>query len=380
MTTRNTLRTALSLFAITGLLASASHVEARSKVQRPRVEVVFALDTTSSMGGLIGAAKTKIWSIVNEIAEGKPSPDIKLGLVGFRDKGDAYVTTKIDLTGDLDAVYEKLMAFQPQGGGDGPEHVNAALKEAVHGMSWSQDRKTLKVVYLVGDAPPHMDYAGEVEYPKLAKQAIRKDLIINTVQCGSWGETTKIFKDIAYRSEGRFLAIAQSGGAVAVTTPFDSKLAELSRKLDSTYLTYGKVAEQRARKAKLKRADTLSKSAAPEAAAARASFRGSAGAGAFGGGRDLIADAETGKVVLGELDDDELPVEMQGLDKKAQTKLLAEKKVERKKIQKQIAKLSKQRDAHVKMELAKKGGAKDSFDAKVMDSLREAAADKGIKY
>lgn len=37
---------------------------------RPAVEVVFVLDTTGSMGGLIAAAKEKIWSIANTLATG----------------------------------------------------------------------------------------------------------------------------------------------------------------------------------------------------------------------------------------------------------------------------------------------------------------------
>ena len=67
------------------------------------MEVVFCLDTTGSMGGLIEGAKEKIWSICNQIAGGKPTPDLKVGLVAYRDKGDDYVTKVYDLTDDLDA-------------------------------------------------------------------------------------------------------------------------------------------------------------------------------------------------------------------------------------------------------------------------------------
>src|SRR5512143_2860384 len=59
---------------------------------RPKVEVVFVLDTTGSMTGLIQGAKEKIWSIAKHIASGKPTPDVSIGLVAYRDIGDAYVT------------------------------------------------------------------------------------------------------------------------------------------------------------------------------------------------------------------------------------------------------------------------------------------------
>src|SRR5437899_2180445 len=82
---------------------------------RPEVEVVFCLDTTGSMGGLINAAKQKIWAISNQIASGKPTPRVKIGLVAFRDRGDTYVTKVFDLTDDLDAIHGQLMGFHAQG-------------------------------------------------------------------------------------------------------------------------------------------------------------------------------------------------------------------------------------------------------------------------
>src|SRR6266403_2193346 len=65
---------------------------------RPRIEVCFALDTTGSMTGLIEGAKQKIWSIANEMVSAKPTPELRLGLVAFRDRGDDYVTKDFDLT------------------------------------------------------------------------------------------------------------------------------------------------------------------------------------------------------------------------------------------------------------------------------------------
>ena len=89
--------------------------------ERPRVEVVFVLDTTGSMGGLIKAAKEKIWSIATTLASAQPAPEIRMGLVAYRDRGDAYVTRVVDLSDDLDSLYSTLMDFQASGGGDGPE-------------------------------------------------------------------------------------------------------------------------------------------------------------------------------------------------------------------------------------------------------------------
>src|SRR6201988_5514536 len=75
---------------------------------RPRVEVAFVLDTTGSMGGLIEGAKRRIWSIARRIGEGRPRPDLRISLVGYRDLGDEYVTRVHDMSGDLGDVYHTL--------------------------------------------------------------------------------------------------------------------------------------------------------------------------------------------------------------------------------------------------------------------------------
>ena len=93
----------------------ATEAKATLEAKTPKIEVVFVLDTTGSMSGLIAAAKEKIWAIANTLATAKPAPVIKMGLVGYRDRGDAYVTTYTALTDDLDAVYANLMKFQAAG-------------------------------------------------------------------------------------------------------------------------------------------------------------------------------------------------------------------------------------------------------------------------
>src|SRR5881296_1294635 len=120
-----------ALTALLGLSlpAVAAPVPAAKK---PQIEVVFCLDTTGSMGGLIDGAKAKIWAICNQIAGGKPTPDLKVGLVAFRDRGDEYVTKVFDLTDDLDAIYSDLKKFKAAGGGDIPESVNQALDDSVN--------------------------------------------------------------------------------------------------------------------------------------------------------------------------------------------------------------------------------------------------------
>src|SRR3954453_15148764 len=112
---------AAAALALVGLLPSARADDKPASVKKPRVEVVFCLDTTGSMSGLIEGAKTKIWQICNQIINGKPTPALRVGLVAFRDKGDSYITKVHDMTDDLDAVYSEVRTYRAEGGGDAPE-------------------------------------------------------------------------------------------------------------------------------------------------------------------------------------------------------------------------------------------------------------------
>src|SRR5262249_12464274 len=152
-------------------------------------------DTTGSMSGLIEGAKQKIWAIANQMASAQGSPEIRLALIGYRDRGDAYVTSLHDLSDDIDALYTNLQTFQADGGGDGPESVNQALHEAVTRLSWSSDPGAYRVIFLVGDAPPHVDYPQDVSYTTSVQLARTRGIVVNTIQCGWDGETTRIWRE-----------------------------------------------------------------------------------------------------------------------------------------------------------------------------------------
>ena len=151
---------------------------------KPKMQIVFALDATGSMSGLMTAAKDKIWSIINSLNQTDPMPEIQVGLVFYRDKGEAFVTKIIPLTDSMDFVYAELMKMQAVGGGDGPESVNKGLYDAVQAINWNKDTSTYKAIFLVGDYEPHMDYKNDVPYYESCKIAKSKDIVLNTILMG----------------------------------------------------------------------------------------------------------------------------------------------------------------------------------------------------
>jgi len=349
---------------------------------RPAVEVVFVLDTTGSMGGLIAAAKEKIWSIANTLATADPAPDIRMGLVGYRDRGDQYVTVVTPLTEDLDAVYTNLMQFRADGGGDGPESVNQALYEAVNRPHWSREPGTYRVIFLVGDAPPHMDYQDDVQYAETCRLANKNDIVINTIQCGSMAETTPVWRRIARLAEGQYFRVAQSGSAVLYETPYDEPIAALSGKLDSTRIYYGDASHVAAMEERKREADAIYEAAAPSAVAKRTIFNaGKAGTKNFLGSQELVDDVSSGRVALEDVKEKELPEELKGMSLQERKTFVADRGAERRTLQKKIEDLAAKRQTYIEEKVKQEAGeGAASLDAQIYRCIQAQAAEKEITY
>lgn len=377
---------AVSLLASCALVPRA-HAQPPAKSQnikplpspKTAIEIAFVLDTTGSMGGLIEGAKAKIWSIVNDIASAKPTPNIKIGFVAYRDKGDAYVTQVHDLSEDLDKAFATLQTFQAAGGGDTPEHVSKGLSDGVKELSWSKARKSglYQVIFLVGDCPPHTDYNDGFDYRTSAKQAAQRSITINTVRCGNEAQTEPVWQNIALLGGGKYFSIAQDGGMTAISTPYDEKLGALADKLEGSTIAYTREGaafrdESRAANAAL---PAVSK-------ADRAAFN--AKSAQVYGDFDLATKYGNYQVngeQLRELKKDDLPAEMQKLAPAEREIFLQKKLAERKIARDELTALQKQREAYLQAELKKRNVTKqDGFDALVKATMRQQAARRGLRF
>lgn len=373
---RNRLFTAvlgLCLFALPAVAAdSAADNAVEIARAAPQVEVVFVLDTTGSMGGLIAGAKEKIWFIAGQIVAGEPTPEVRMGLVAYRDKGDAYVTRVFDLTDNIDQVYTDLMGFQAAGGGDFPENVNQALFDSLHKISWSEEANVLRIIYLVGDAPPH-PYEEVPSHTALAGEAARRGILINTIQCGRHAQTTAIWQEIAEHAGGHFFQIDQEGGVRHIPTPFDAEMAELNAKLMETTVVYG-AADVRGRQSVL---NVNVAGYDTNAAAERAAFSFRSGNVA---NHDLLDTLRRENLTVADLDEAQLPESMQAMTVAERTELLEGMRQQRAGILKNIQEVSARRDAFLREAIDQNDEARQGFDFQVMDALRRQATKAGIRY
>jgi Mg-chelatase subunit ChlD len=385
--------TAIATFVIGVAVASVLVFDRKSaqiapvKLSRnaPALEMVFVLDTTGSMGGLIEGAKQRIWGIVNEVMQTPSHPSVKIGLVAYRDRGDEYVTQVLPLTDDLDKVYTTLMEYNAAGGGDGPENVRRALADGLTKPGWSAGGENVaRIIFLVGDAPPHNDYADEQDTLVSAALAVKQGMIVNTIQCGAESETTQAWKAIALQGQGQYFAIPQNGGVQTISTPVDEQISKLGTKLGSTYLAYGGGAGEAGVQYRMEAkriadsVETTVASSAPGEARVQRSFNKAINAKAYIG--DLLQDIENGSTKIESVKEQDLPSELRSLSPANRAKEIEKRLAERREIRQQILELSKQRTEYIAAEQKKRTrGTQNSFDLAVSAALKEQLAKKGIK-
>lgn len=310
----------------TNKLQAHNLTEPQTLVKTPKAhatknaEIVFCLDATGSMSGLIGTAKEKIWDIVSELAQDGDIDSLKLGMVFYRDIGDSFVTKQIAMTTDLDEAYSELLKITAAGGGDTPESVNQGLHEAITAMKWSTDKNTYRTIFVVGDCPPHMDYDQDVKYTESCKLAAKKRITINTIKLGnSCREAIPHFKAMASCTNGEFLMLDQNAQDIVVATPYDGEINRLSRNIDDTRMYYGEEELREVNYSKKAKSMAVYDSGSATANSARAEYKQSkTGQKVAYGSQEIINDYENGKLDLKDIEDDKLPKELKG-------KTLAEK-------------------------------------------------------
>jgi Mg-chelatase subunit ChlD len=190
---------------------------AASTLQRPRLDLVFMIDATGSMGDEIGKLKSSMRAMAEQIAQLPGQPDICYGLVAYRDRGDAFITRTHDFTNDLGAFQALLAKVQAQGGGDTPEALNEALHEVVHGLAWRTD--AARLVVMVADAPPHLDYGGP-QYDSDMQAALAKGIKLFAVGASGLDPVGQyVFRQLAQYTVGRFVFLTYKNAADPASGP-----------------------------------------------------------------------------------------------------------------------------------------------------------------
>jgi len=120
-------------------------------VKLNEVDLVFAIDTTGSMGGLLQQAKVYMTDVVRNLSKDFDL-DLQVRLVEYRDHCDPRVTTSTRFMTSFASLQQEINMLRATGGGDIPEAVLDGIKEASE-SNWRDNAE--RIIIHIGDAPPH---------------------------------------------------------------------------------------------------------------------------------------------------------------------------------------------------------------------------------
>jgi uncharacterized protein YegL len=187
----------------------------------PQLDVLFLLDATGSMSDEIQQLQDNLLAISSQIDALPQNIDTRYGLIAYRDLGDEYVTRRYPFTPDVQEFQQILNRVQAAGGGDTPESLNQGFYESVHEMAW-RGEDTIQLVFLVADAPPHMNYQNDVSYALTMQDALTRGIKVHPIASSNLDDHGEfILRQIAQYTMGKFLFLTYEGGVPG--TPGDER-------------------------------------------------------------------------------------------------------------------------------------------------------------
>jgi hypothetical protein len=375
----------LSLSLATALqLAAAEPVKEPAKVDpaaaQNKVQIALLLDTSSSMDGLIDQARTQLWKVVNTFVDAKrdgvtPFVEVALYEYGNSDLNvdNNYIRQVEPMSRDLDEISRELFALKTDGG---EEYCGAVIQRALSDLSWDPSEKTYKAIFIAGNEPFTQ---GPIDARKACKNALKHHVVINTIHCGTRDDgITGSWHDGAALAEGKFMVIDQDRAVAYVDAPQDKTIAELSIKLNSTYIGYGSRREESAKKQSLADEDASANEksgAAVERAVAKSSINYS------NSSWDLVDAMKDKKIDLSKLRSDELPEEMKAMKPEERAAFVENAAKERTQIQTQITELNQQRELYVAAEIKKQATlGSQTLDEALVETTRAQASALGYHF
>ncbi|KQO14644.1 VWA domain-containing protein [Paenibacillus sp. Leaf72] len=177
------------------------------------VDIMFVVDTTGSMEDELRYLEAELKDVIGRVGEQHGQQlDIRLSANFYKDKFDDYTVKSFPFTKDVDQVVRKLAAEKADGGGDYPEAVDAALRDAIHGHDWS-DQARARLLFLVLDAPPHYNTKVVNEIQELIQTAAAEGIrIIPVASSGVDVQTEYLLRFMAVATGGTYLFLTDDSG------------------------------------------------------------------------------------------------------------------------------------------------------------------------
>jgi hypothetical protein len=175
-------------------------------------DIAFVVDATGSMGDEISFLKNELLDVINRVKSGHPGMELRTGSIFYRDEGDEYVTRQNNFTNNGSTTIDFIRNQKAAGGGDFPEAVHTAVKEAVEQLSWSAKAKS-RIMFLILDAPPHQEDKVLATLEAQVKAAAGKGIRIVPVTASGINKLTEyLMRQMAIATNGTYVFITNHSG------------------------------------------------------------------------------------------------------------------------------------------------------------------------
>ena len=185
--------------------------DVRPRSPRRALDLGFLVDATGSMGDEMSFLQSELKDIVRRVRSVEPDLDIRMSVVFYRDRGDAFITKSLPFTRSADDAVAFISSTTADGGGDFPEDMNSGL-EAMMRQHWSRDAVP-QMLFLLADAPPQQ-YAGQdYTYHEAIQDAAANGIAIYPVAASGVDKPTEfLFRAMAVMTGGKYVFLTDDSG------------------------------------------------------------------------------------------------------------------------------------------------------------------------
>lgn len=212
------------------------------KPDKTTIKVALLLDTSNSMDGLISQAKAQLWKIINELSYAKcehVTPNLEIALYEYGndnlEASDGYIRQVINFSSDLDLISERLFSLTTRGGN---EYCGTVIQKSIKDLKWGKNKNDLNIIFIAGN---EVFTQGNVSFKDAIADAQEKDVTVNTIFCGDYNNGVQgKWNEGATLGKGEYMNIDHNKRIVHVVTPYDDVIIRLNKRLNKTYVYYGR--------------------------------------------------------------------------------------------------------------------------------------------
>ncbi len=176
-----------------------------------KLDLMFVIDTTGSMGDEISYLQAELKDVINRVKNDNANIPTNLSVNFYRDLGDDYVVRSNPFSDNIDEQLSYLSREFASGGGDYEEAVEQALNDAVYYHDWSED--STKLLFLVLDAPPHNTAEIKQELANTLKEAAKLGIrIIPVASSGVDKDTEFLLRTFSMVTGGTYTFLTNHSG------------------------------------------------------------------------------------------------------------------------------------------------------------------------